>query len=63
MEKINKNKLHYRIIDLDGKCLILKIDFSVSLAKACEVIALFSPERRGIAEKLIKELNEKEVPE
>jgi hypothetical protein len=60
MEKVVKNKFNYRIIDIDDKCLVLRIDFSVALPKACEVIALFSPERKGIAEKLIKDLNEKE---
>ncbi|OGZ78778.1 MAG: hypothetical protein A2528_01120 [Candidatus Staskawiczbacteria bacterium RIFOXYD2_FULL_37_9] len=64
MEKANKNivtlknKLNYRIIDIDDKCLVLKIDFNVALSKACEVIALFSPERKAIAEKLVKDLNE-----
>lgn len=55
-----KNKFNYRIIDVDDKCLVLKIDFNIGLSKACEVIALFSPERKSIAEKLIKDLNEKE---
>jgi len=63
MEKINKDNFYYHIINIEDKCLILKIDFSVSLAKACEVIALFSPERKKMAEKLVKELNEKNVSE
>jgi hypothetical protein len=61
MEKVNKDNFYYHIINIEDKCLVLKIDFSVSLSKACEVIALFSPERKKIAEKLVKELNEKTV--
>jgi hypothetical protein len=63
VEKANKNNLYYHIINIEDKCLILKIDFSVTLSKACEVIAVFSPERKKIAEKLVKELNEGIVPE
>ena len=63
MEKVNKNKLLYHIINIEDKCLVLKIDFNVSMAKACEVVAIFSQERKSIAEKLIKDLNEKTISE
>ena len=51
-----KNKTHYFLIDLEDKCLVLKIDFSVSWSKACEVIAMFSSEKKVIAEKFIEAL-------
>jgi len=59
MEKANKSKLQYFLIDLDDKCLVLKLDFSVSWSNACEVIAMFSSSKKVLAEKLIAELNAK----
>ena len=63
MEKTNKDSFYYHIISIEDKCLVLKIDFSVALSKACEVVALFSPERKKIAEQLVKDLNNKTASE
>lgn len=52
-----KNKFSYHLLDVDEKCLVLRIDFNVSFTKACEIIAIFGSERKAYAEKLVKDLN------
>jgi hypothetical protein len=51
------NKFSYHLLDIDDKCLVLKIDLNVSFSEACEVIAIFGKTKKDYAEKLIKDLN------
>lgn len=52
-----KSKFIYKLLDVDDKCLILKIDFNVSFSKACEIIAIFGSSKKSYAEKVVKDLN------
>jgi len=52
-----KNKFTYHLLDIDDKCLVLKVDLNVSFSNACEVIAIFGESRKSYAEKLVKDLN------
>ena len=52
-----KNKFSYHLLDIDDKCLVLKIDFNVSFSEACEVIAIFGESKKSYADKLVKDLN------
>jgi len=44
-------------LDVDDKCLVLKLDFNVGFSEACEVVAIFSSSKKSYAEKLVKDLN------
>lgn len=52
-----KNKFSYNLLDIDDKCLVLKIDLDASFSKACEIIAIFSSSKKSYAEKLVKDLD------
>jgi hypothetical protein len=52
-----KSKYIYRSLDVDDKCLVLKIDFNVSFSNACEIVAIFGASKKSYAEKIVKDLN------
>jgi hypothetical protein len=56
-ETLKKSKFTYHLLDVDDKCLILRIDFNVGFTNACEIIAIFSPTKKNYAEKVVKDLN------
>jgi len=56
-ETTKKNKFTYHLLDIDDKCLVLKLDLNVSFSDACEVIAIFGASKKSYAEKLVKDLN------
>jgi len=56
-DSIKKNKFTYHLLDVDDKCLVLKLDLNVSFSEACEVIAIFGASKKSYAEKLVKDLN------
>jgi hypothetical protein len=62
-EEAKKNKYTYHLLNIEDKCLVLRIDFNVSFAKACEIIAMFGSERKTFAEKLVKDLNKGAITE
>ena len=51
------NKFSYHLLDIDDKCLVLKVDLNVGFSEACEIIAIFGKTKKDYAEKLIKDLN------
>jgi len=51
------NKYSYHLLDVDGKCLLLRIDLNVGFSNACEIIAIFDPSKKSYAEKMIKDLD------
>jgi len=56
-EPTKKNKFTYHLLDIDDKCLVLKIDLDVSFSEACEIIAIFGSSKKSYADKLVKDLN------
>ena len=59
MEETTKknNKFTYHLLEIDDKCLVLRVDLNVSFSDACEIIAIFGSSRKSYAEKLAKDLN------
>ena len=55
--KKNNNKFSYHLLDVQDKCLVLKLDLNVGFSEACEVIAIFGSARKSYAEKMVKDLN------
>lgn len=55
-EKSN-NKYSHHLLDVDGKCLLLRIDMNVGFSDACEIVAIFDPSKKSYAEKMIKDLD------
>jgi len=63
MEKAKQeknNKYSHHLLDVAGKCLLLRIDMNVGFSDACEIIAIFDPSKKSYAEKMIRDLS-KEV--
>jgi len=56
-DSTKKNKFNFHLLDVDDKCLVLKLDLNVGFSEACEVVAIFSSSKKSYAEKLIKDLN------
>jgi hypothetical protein len=56
-ETAKKGKYTYHLLEVDDKCLILRIDLNASFTKACEIIAIFGSSRKSYAEKLVKDLD------
>jgi hypothetical protein len=56
-DSTKKNKFTFHLLDVDDKCLVLKLDFNVSFSEASEVVAIFSSSKKSYAEKLVKDLN------
>jgi len=56
-DSTKKNKFTFHLLDVDDKCLVLRLDFNVGFSEACEVIAIFSSSKKSYAEKLAKDLN------
>lgn len=54
-EKISKYSHH--LLDVNDKCLLLRIDMNVGFSDACEIVAIFDPSKRSYAEKMIKDLD------
>jgi len=56
-DSTKKNKFTFHLLDVDDKCLVLRLDLNVSFSEACEVIAIFGSSKKSYAEKLVKDLN------
>jgi len=56
-DSTKKNKFTFHLLDVDDKCLVLRLDLNVGFSEACEVIAIFGASKKSYAEKLVKDLN------